>query len=272
MASHSPTVGSSDSADPADLSTLDRATRADLTRAAHERLLAGEPAPAGVGPREQLILLNMPVAASIAARYRNRGIAQEDLSQVAYLALVKAARNFDETSGHDFLSYAVPTIRGEVLRHFRDHGWTIRPPRRIQELQTRITVAEDELAATKAGTPTQDEVAEHLGETPTAVREALGASGCFAPTSLDRPAIDGSGAIVDLLGEDDTGYVAAEARVLLTRAVRRLSTRDRRALVLRYYRGLTQAEIADELGLTQAQVSRLLARVLAELREAMDAR
>lgn len=259
--------------DPAavDLPTLDRTTRAEMTHAAHERLRVGDTSTtAGLGPRDELILLNMPVADAIAARYRNRGVPLEDLSQVAYLALVKAAHRFDEESGHDFLSYAVPTIRGEVMRHFRDHGWTIRPPRRIQELQSRISAAEEELS-TKAGrAPSRREVALHLGEPTAAIDDARAASGCFAPTSLDRPATEGSVPITDLIGAEEPGYAAAEARVLLTRAIQRLSARDRRALMLRYYRGCTQSEIGEGLGLTQAQVSRLLSRVLADLRAALS--
>ena len=146
----------------------------------------------------------MPVADSVVSRYRSRGIATEDLQQVAYLALTKAARRFDPSAGHDFLSFCVPTIRGEVRRYFRDKGWMVRPPRRIQELQQRITQAQTDLTTTLGRPPSADELARHLDEEPADVREALDGQGCFTPTSLDRPVgEEGRRLLGELIGEDD---------------------------------------------------------------------
>src|SRR3954451_10088070 len=141
----------------------------------------------------ELAAINMPVADAVVSRYRSRGIATEDLQQVAYLALTKAARRFDPDSGHDFLSFCVPTMRGEVRRYFRDKGWMIRPPRRIQELQQRLTQARTDLSTSLGRPPTPGELAEHLGEPESDVREALEGHGCFSPTSLDRPVGDDTG-------------------------------------------------------------------------------
>src|ERR1700712_2788578 len=126
----------------------------------------------------ELAAVNMPVADSVVARYRSRGIATEDLQQVAYLALTKAARRFDPDAGHDFLSFCVPTIRGEVRRYFRDRGWMVRPPRRIHELQQRISQAQRDLSTSLGRPPELGELAEHLEEEPDAVREALDGQGC----------------------------------------------------------------------------------------------
>src|SRR6478735_8668019 len=120
-----------------------------------------------------LAAVNMPIADSVVSRYRSRGVATEDLQQVAYLALTKAARRFDPSAGHDFLSFCVPTIRGEVRRYFRDKGWMVRPPRRIQELQQRVTQAQRDLSTTLGRPPVLHELATHLDEQPDDVREAL---------------------------------------------------------------------------------------------------
>jgi RNA polymerase sigma-B factor len=220
---------------------------------------------------DEVVVLNMGVANSIAGRYNHRGVSLDDLRQVAYVALVKAAHGYDCTSGHEFLSYAVPTIRGELKRHFRDHGWTVRPPRRIQELQSRIATAEGELSAALGRSPRPSEVADHLAADLDDVLEALSADGCFTPSSLDRPVgLDGNTTMGELIGSDDPGRDAAEARTVLGPAVRRLGQRDRRILMLRFFRGWTQQEIAQDIGVTQMQVSRLLSRILGELREELS--
>jgi len=215
----------------------------------------------------EVVVLNMGVANALAARYRSRGIAEEDLKQVAYLALVKAAQGFDYASGNDFLSYSVPTIRGEIKRHFRDCGWAVRPPRRIQELQSRIATADTDLSFTLGRSPRPSEIAAYLDESLEDVTEALASDGCFSPTSLDRPVNEEAGtSIGELMGYDDSGQSAAEARVVLAPVVRRLKERDRRILLLRFFHGWTQAEIAADIGVTQMQVSRLLSRILSDLR------
>jgi RNA polymerase sigma-B factor len=219
-----------------------------------------------------VVMLNRSVAHAIASRYRSRGINEEDLRQVACLALVKAARGYDPDAGHDFLSYAVPTIRGEVKRYFRDQGWTVRPTRRIQELQARIATAESELSFSLGRSPRPSDIARHLDESIEAVTEALATDGCFSPTSLDRP-VGPTGTTTtlgEMLGSDDAGQQAAEARVVLGPVVKTLSDRDRRILMLRFFRGWTQQEIARDIGVTQMQVSRLLSRILSDLRSQLQ--
>lgn len=217
---------------------------------------------------EELVLVNLGVAHAIAMRYRNRGISSDDLEQVARLGLVKAAQGFDPARQNDFLAYAVPTIRGEVRKHFRDHGWTVRPPRRIQELQSRIMAAATELTHTLGRSPRPSELAKHLDSSVEEVEEALSADGCFSPSSLDRPVSDedGSASLGDLLPSEDDDQDAADARLMLAPAIRQLTERDRLILHLRFFKGLTQEEIAQEIGVTQMHVSRLLTKILTQLR------
>jgi RNA polymerase sigma-B factor len=214
-----------------------------------------------------LIETNAGVARSMASRYRNRGIDLDDLEQVALVGLVKAARRFDATAGHDFLSYAVPTVRGELRRHFRDSGWMIRVPRRVQQMQARIRDAQHELEAQLGSSPRPSQVAAHLGVEVDEVIEALAADGCFRPASIDTKGdAQERGTVADVLGHDDRGFATLEARLVLDTAVSRLSDRERLILRWRFEDERTQQEIADLVGLTQAQVSRTLARILTRLR------
>ena len=219
---------------------------------------------------EEIVRLNMGVAGEIARRYHGRGIAGDDLDQVAYLGLVKAVRGFDPSHGSDFLSFAVPTMRGEIRRYFRDFGWTIRPPRSVQEMQSKITVAEGELFQSLGRSPRPSEIAAHLGVELDLVVDSLAANGCFSPMSLDAPVAEGESAATDRLGDLDPSYASAEARVVLARILCDLSPRDRRILELRFFGGATQAEIGAEIGVTQMQVSRLLTRLLDRLRRRLE--
>lgn len=216
---------------------------------------------------DEIVRLNMQVAADCARRYRGRGIPTDDLDQVAYLGLVKAVRGFDTDRGHDFLSFAVPTIRGELRRHFRDLGWSLRPPRAIQELQTRILAAEGDLSQQLGRSPRPSDLARHLEVDLEQVLDALGANGCFSPVSLDAPTPEGEDALGDRLGQLDPAFENAEARVTLHAVLRVLTPRERRILDLRFFGGCTQAEIGADIGVTQMQVSRLLNRILARLHE-----
>lgn len=219
----------------------------------------------------EVVQVNIEVAESIASRYRNRGVPDDDLNQVACLALVKAVARFDPAFGRDFLSYAVPTIRGEIKRHFRDHGWAIRLPRRLQELQSSISVAVDRLTHELGRAPLPSELAAFLDEDEDTVIEALSANGCFTPASLDVPLDeDGDNTLAALMCEEDEGRAAVDARVTLAPAVRRLSERDQRILYLRFFAGWTQLEIAQDIGVTQMQVSRLLTRILRDLRRSLE--
>ena len=256
-----------------------RAVRAEsasqVARTEHTVELLERARCADPGARQQLldevVVANMPVASAIASRYRNRGIADEDLDQVAYVGLIKAADGFDTQVGTPFLSYAVPTIRGEIKRHFRDRGWMIRPPRRIQELQARISGANTELSQSLGRSPRPSEVAAHLGEELDEVNETLATLGCFTPSSLDRPVgDDGSAVVGDLLGAEDDAHGAIEARAVLAPLIRGLSERDQRIVLLRFFRGWTQAEIAADIGVTQMQVSRLLTRIMSNLRAGIE--
>lgn len=226
--------------------------------------------------REQVIVLNMCVADSIAARYRGRGVNSDDLQQVAYMALVRAVQNYSAEKGPNLLSYAVPTIRGEIRRYFRDQGWTVRPPRRVQELQWRITSVQSALSTDLGRPPNSQELADELGEAVEDVDEALAAKGCFTPSSLDTPVGDDpSVTVADLLSESDLGAAeapqeAAEARVVLAPVVRKLGRRDRQILQMRFFEGCTQQQIADSIGVTQMQVSRLLTRIFKDMRNELQ--
>jgi len=187
------------------------------------------------------VMLNMPVARAVARRYYHRGLSSDDLDQVAYLSLVTAAHRFDPTQGTDFLAFAVPTIRGEIRRHFRDRGWTVRPPRRIQDTQRLVNVEAARLAQSLGRSPTTSELAEHVGLPEDDVLEALAANSCFSPTSLDRP-VSHAGEechLVDLLLDTTDHEGQAEARVLLYEVLRTLPDRDRWIIGLRFYDDLT---------------------------------
>lgn len=221
--------------------------------------------------QDEVVVLNMGIARAVAARYRGKGIADDDLYQAAYVALLKASRGFDPAFGRDFLSYAIPTITGEVKRQFRDFGWMVRPPRPIQKLQSEVCAARNELTQTLGHTPRGSDVAQFLEVPVEDVVEALSADGCFTPTSLDTPLGDESGGTLgDLLADENREMNAAEARVMLAPAVQRLSARDRRVLYLRFFKQHTQAQIAEDIGVTQMQVCRILSRLLAELRGRLD--
>lgn len=218
---------------------------------------------------DEVIVLNMAMADSVVARYTRRGVATEDLRQVAYTALTRAAHRYDPAHGTEFAAFAVPSMRGEVRKYFRDHAWMVRPTRRIQEIQPQINQATDELWRELGRSPRPSEIAERIGEPVDVVVEALSTQGCFSPLSLDKPVLsDEAGApLGELLGDDDATQEEVEARVILQPVIRRLSNRDRRILQLRFVHGLTQREIAADIGVTQMQVSRLLTRICHDLRQ-----
>lgn len=246
----------------------DRLTRAE--RMARTEELLARLAAAGERPAEvedEVIRLNMVVAREVARRYEGRGIPAEDLQQVAYLGLVKAVRRFDPSRATDFLSFAVPSIRGELRRWFRDAGWVVRPPRSVQELQSQVTTAQEELWQSLGRAPRPSEIAAHLDVDREQVVDALTAQGCFVPASLDVPlGEEGGELVVDRLEAAEPGYARVEARVDLRPLVRSLSPRERRMLAMRFFEGATQAEIGEAIGVTQMQVSRLLSGLFARMR------
>lgn len=220
--------------------------------------------------RARVVLINRGVAEAVARRYRQRGLPQDDLNQVAYEGLTKAVTRFDPSLRNDLLTFAVPTIRGELQRYFRDQGWTVRPPRRIQEVQSHANAVVRALEQDLGREPTGEEVAGELDIPVEEYDEAMAALGCFQPTSLDLPVGAESATLGDLLPDTDEDHDASDARLMLEPVVRRLSERDRRILYLRFFEDLTQAEIGDDLGVTQMQVSRLLARILGDMRHELD--
>jgi len=243
------------------------ALRTDVRAAA----APGEPAaPLVEEIEDRLVRLNLRVAEAVAWRYAGRGLAVEDLEQTAAVALLQAVRRFDQARSDDFLTFAVPTIRGSVQKHFRDRGWMIRPPRSIQELQTQVVRVRDSLGDHDGSEPSVDEIARALGVPSARVAEALQASGCFQPLTLDLPATTGT----PMTGEEDErdrdGFRAADARLLLAPVVRALPERDRRLVQLRFFDELSQREIGARLGMSQTQVSRHLDRVLRELGERLE--
>jgi RNA polymerase sigma-B factor len=214
---------------------------------------------------EEVILANTGVARSMAQRYARRGVPVQDLEQVAYLALVRAAQKYDGDRADDFLTYAVPTIRGELKRWFRDHGWAVRPPRAVQELQGAVLRARAEADHEL----TIDELADRLDVSARSVREALTARGCFAPDSLDAPVRSGDDAsapLGEMLPGVDGGLEECETRLVLEQALDTLEDRDKLVVRLRYSEELSQAEIGRIIGVTQAQVSRILTSITQTLR------
>jgi len=220
---------------------------------------------------DEVILLNIPVAHSLAARYRNRGQPTEELQQVACLALTRTVQAFTPERGDDLLVYAVPSILGELKRHFRDTSWAVRPPRRLQELRPRISAAEEELSQELGRPPNLAEVAERVGCSEEDAEEALACAACSHAEPLDEEPYGDQGgtARVDHFPSVESGYDWTEAVAVLAPACRQLKGRDRLILRLRFYEQLSQRQIAEELGVTQVQVSRLLQRILGDLRTAI---
>lgn len=218
---------------------------------------------------DEVIVLNIPVARTLAARYRNRGQSSDELEQVACLALTRAVQSFDPERGDDLLVFAVPSILGELKRHFRSAAWAVRPPRRIQEIRPRVVAAEEELAQQLGRPPTPEELADELGCPPAEVEEALACGDLAHAASLDEPVAATGSPLGELLPTVDPGFEQSEAVAMLGPACRGLKARDRRILRMRFYEQRTQQEIADELGVTQVQVSRLLQRIFTDLRRAV---
>ena len=219
---------------------------------------------------ERIVLLYLDLCGSMASRYDGRGIEHDDLVQVARLALVKAIDRYVPGQGPSFAAFAVPTISGELKRHFRDRGWMVRPPRRLQEMRVQVQSCRNRLEQEVGHSPTDAEVAHELGVTRAAVKEVVAASSSFHPTSLDASTTDDeSGSVAYLLGDDDESLAQVEDRVCLTAALSCLDADERQLLALRYVDELTQREIGLRLGMSQMQVSRALRRLVAHLRVAL---
>jgi RNA polymerase sigma-B factor len=221
--------------------------------------------------RDKLVTEHLPVAQHIARRFSHRGESQEDLTQVATLGLINAVDRFDPDRGVDFLSYAVPTIMGEVRRHFRDTGWAVRVPRRLQELHLSVSSAIASLSQELGRAPTPSELAEHIGISREDVHRGLEAGNAYRSASLDEllTATDDI-PLGDALGTDDAELAGVDNREAIRPLLDELSERERHILVLRFFRSMTQTQIAEQIGVSQMHVSRLLARTLTWLRERLE--
>lgn len=242
---------------------------ADVTEQIRELRKLDEHSVAFSRRRDAIIARCLPLADNIAARFRNRGESHEDLVQVARLGLVNAVKRFDPDCGSEFLSFAIPTIMGECRRHFRDHGWSLRVPRRLKDLNLRLNAAKAELAQELNRAPTASELAEHLGVNREEVVEGLIAANAYSARSIDAPvgATDDGPTIAERIGDLDANV----ERVVDVETVRpllaALPERERAVIVMRFFENMTQSQIAEQIGLSQMHVSRLLSRTLATLRD-----
>ncbi|HWD04349.1 MAG TPA: SigB/SigF/SigG family RNA polymerase sigma factor [Amycolatopsis sp.] len=218
--------------------------------------------------RERLVTEFLPVAEHIAVRFTGRGEPREDLVQVARIGLINAIDRFTPGRGTDFLSFAVPTIMGEVRRHFRDTGWSIRVPRRLKELHLALGQGSGELAQRLGRSPTPSELAEHLGLDVAEVHEGLIAGHAYHTLSVDKPVHDDTEplSLADTLGEEDPELEHIETHEALGPLLRELPQRERAILVMRFFGGFTQTQIAERVGISQMHVSRLLSQTLEQLR------
>ena len=233
--------------------------------AAMAAIPVGDPGRAEI--RDRAIEAWLPLARHLANRYSGRGEPADDLLQTALVGLIKAVDKFDPAYGVDFAGYAIPTIVGEIKRHFRDRTWAIRVPRRLQELRLAITSANGALTHTLGRSPTVADVAAYLAITEEEVLEGLEGARAYSATSLSSPvAGEGSTELGDTLGGADHEFEVTEARIALGPALAALDDRERRIVTLRFYGNLTQTEIAEQIGISQMHVSRLITPALLKLR------
>jgi RNA polymerase sigma-B factor len=216
--------------------------------------------------RQRVVEAHLPLVRHLARRYADRGEPLDDLVQVGTIGLLKAVDRYDAARGVAFVSFAVPTVLGEIRRHFRDRGWAVRVPRRLQELSRALQEAREVLSQELGRAPTVDELATRLGVDSENVLEGMDSAGAYATVPLETDENDGPRA---WLAEDDAGLAAVDNREVLRPLLERLPSRERRILALRFVRGLSQAQIAEEVGISQMHVSRLLARTLSGLRDGL---
>jgi RNA polymerase sigma-B factor len=221
--------------------------------------------------RDQLVEMHLPLVEYLARRFRNRGEPLDDLIQVATIGLIKSIDRFDLDRGVEFSTYATPTIVGEIKRHFRDKGWAIRVPRRLQEMKLSLNKATADLSQRNGRAPTVAELAHYLDLSEDEVLEGLESANAYSAISLDAPDIadDDSPAVSDSLGEYDEALEGVVYRESLKPLLEKLPPREKNILMLRFFANMTQSQIAADLGISQMHVSRLLARTLAGLREGL---
>ncbi|WP_236239526.1 RNA polymerase sigma factor SigF [Streptomyces sp. CC228A] len=240
------------------------------TAEAFRRLAALPPGPERDAVRQDIVRAWLPMADRLAGRFRNRGEALEDLKQVAALGLVKAVDRYDPERGAAFESFAVPTITGEIKRHFRDHMWTLHVPRRVQDLRGRVRLAYRELSHSVGGrTPTVAEIAKKAGMTEEEAVAGLEALDSFTALSLDAelPGTEDGYTLVDALGGPDPALDVVVDREAVKPRLQSLPEREQRILYMRFFRDMTQSSIAEDLGISQMHVSRLISRCCTRLRE-----
>ena len=253
--------------EPADLSEM----RAQSATLFDQLTDSATPQEQRMGAREELVHLHLPLVEHFARRFRNRGEPYDDLVQVGTIGLIKAIDRFDSARGVEFSTYATPTIVGEIKRHFRDKGWAIRVPRRLQELRISISNATAELTQDLGRSPTISELASRVGITDEEVIEGLESANAYTTLSLDAPESteDSALSMLDALGEIDQALEHVENRETIKPLLEQLDPRAKQILTLRFFRGMTQSQIAAEIGVSQMHVSRLLTRTLAQLRESL---
>lgn len=221
---------------------------------------------------EQAIVSGMPLARTLAGRYRGRGVDDEDLEQIAVEHLIRALRNYRPAPGSDFRSYVVPTIRGGIRHHFRDHAWVIKLPRRLQEIQSKVNAVQTSLAVGLGHWPDHTELAEALGIDRSEIVEAEQARGCFQPSSLDADRTSDSGGIAPAreVAQPGNTYELVDQVHSLQPVVANLPARDQLILRRRFVDHCTQAEIGAEIGVSQMQVSRRLRSIIGHLQLALS--
>lgn len=237
------------------------------------RLLAEYRESGSSDARDALVDDLMPLVESLARRYADRGEDLDDLVQVGAIGLLKAIERFDPEHETELVSYAAPTIAGELKRHFRDKGWAIHVPRGLKDLNRRLNSRIERLAAERGRSPSIAELAAAEGTTEEAVIEALEAGHAYSPQSLSSPVGDDGGSATELLstiGEFDPAFEASEHRAVIQSGVEPLDERERRILLMRFYEGMTQSEIAEAMGISQMHVSRLIRRSLQSARKELS--
>ena len=224
------------------------------------------------GCRDALVQLHLPLVEHCARRFRNRGEPLEDLVQVGTIGLIKSVDRFDTDRGVEFSTYATPTILGEIKRYFRDKGWAIRVPRRLQELRMQIGAATAELTQSLGRSPTPRELADLIGCSVEEIVEGVESSNAYSTLSLDATdsSEDGSSSMLDAIGIDDAGLEHVEIRESIKPLLEKLEPREKKILLLRFFKNMTQSQIAEEIGVSQMHVSRLLTRTLQQLRSSLE--
>jgi RNA polymerase sigma-B factor len=222
--------------------------------------------------RDDLIHLHLPLVEHCARRFRNRGEPFEDLVQVGTIGLLKSVDRFDTERGVEFSTYATPTIIGEIKRYFRDKGWAIRVPRRLQELRMQIGTASAELTQSLGRSPTPRELAETIGCSVEDILEGIESSNAYSTLSLDAgdESEDGASSMLNAIGVEDESLENVEVRESVKPLLDRLEPREKRILLLRFFKNMTQSQIAEEIGVSQMHVSRLLTRTLEQLRSSLE--